>query len=111
MADRRTKTKHVKKQQISDKKLEEDLLKQFEELKLETTDPKPARITLSLIAKRNLPAALANGPQENLIESLAKISHVRLDRENIKHIDNLEMLGPVTNLYLQQRAQEGDQSS
>ena len=31
-----------------------------------------------------------------------KLTHVRLDRENITEIDNLELLGPVTNLYLQQ---------
>ena len=36
------------------------------------------------------------------IESIMKLTHVRLDREHIMDIDNLEMLGPVTNLYLQQ---------
>lgn len=32
---------------------------------------------------------------------LLKLSHVRLDREQISEIDNLDCLGPVTNLYLQ----------
>ena len=33
--------------------------------------------------------------------ALLKLSHVRLDREQIGDIDNLDCLGPVTNLYLQ----------
>lgn len=32
---------------------------------------------------------------------LLELSHVRLDREQIGEIDNLDCLGPVTNLYLQ----------
>ena len=37
------------------------------------------------------------------IESLNKITHLRLDRENIGEIDSLELLGSkVTNVYLQQ---------
>ena len=36
------------------------------------------------------------------LETLNKISHLRLDRENIRHIDGLELLGDsVRNLYLQ----------
>ena len=35
------------------------------------------------------------------IAAIMKLTHVRLDRENIGDIDNLEMLGPVTNVYLQ----------
>jgi len=34
-------------------------------------------------------------------DSLLRLSHIRLDRENIKCIENLDCLGPVTNLYLQ----------
>ncbi|EDO28294.1 predicted protein, partial [Nematostella vectensis] len=34
-------------------------------------------------------------------EALLQLTHVRLDRENLKCIDNLECLGNVTNLYLQ----------
>ena len=30
-----------------------------------------------------------------------ELSHVRLDREHLGGIDNLDCLGPVTNLYLQ----------
>ena len=29
-------------------------------------------------------------------------THIRLDRESLTAIDNLDCLGPVTNLYLQQ---------
>ena len=37
------------------------------------------------------------------VEKLNNISHLRLDRENIGQIDNLELLGKnVTNVYLQQ---------
>lgn len=64
--------------------------------------PKPVHISLSLIAKRNLLAEIAEGSHDKLIESIMKLTHVRLDREHIMDIDNLEMLGPVTNLYLQQ---------
>ena len=32
---------------------------------------------------------------------LLQLSHVRMDREQINEIDNLDCLGPVTNLYLQ----------
>ncbi|XP_071956139.1 leucine-rich repeat-containing protein 46-like [Antedon mediterranea] len=107
MANRRSKSsiKEIKKQQIiNNKKLEEEYINQYEGLTFGTAEnvSNPARISFSLIAKRNLAASVANGPHEKLIESLTKISHVRLDRENIEHIDNLEMLGPVTNLYLQQ---------
>ena len=37
---------------------------------------------------------------------MSKLTHVRLDRENIQQIDDLEMMGPVTNLYLQQVRRE-----
>ena len=33
---------------------------------------------------------------------LGKLTHIRLDRLQITRIENLECLGPVTNLYLQQ---------
>ena len=36
------------------------------------------------------------------VKELSKVSHVRLDRENIGFIDNLELMSSkVTNLYLQ----------
>ena len=33
---------------------------------------------------------------------MLQLTHVRLDREGITRISNLDCLGPVTNLYLQQ---------
>ena len=37
------------------------------------------------------------------LEAIQKISHLRLDRENISEIDGLELLGEkLTNIYLQQ---------
>ena len=33
---------------------------------------------------------------------MLKLTHIRLDRESITAIDNLDCLGPITNLYLQQ---------
>jgi hypothetical protein len=35
-------------------------------------------------------------------DALGKLTHIRLDRLEITKVDNLECLGPVTNLYLQQ---------
>ncbi|XP_002736362.1 uncharacterized protein LOC100371877 [Saccoglossus kowalevskii] len=68
----------------------------------EETMKKPEKISLSMIARRNLPhLEVSSGSQDKLIQSLMKLTHIRLDRENIDEIDNLEMLGPVTNLYLQ----------
>ena len=37
----------------------------------------------------------------NSVKALMELSHVRLDREHLGGIDNLDCLGPVTNLYLQ----------
>ena len=37
----------------------------------------------------------------NRATQLLGLSHVRLDREKISEIDNLDCLGPVTHLYLQ----------
>ncbi|XP_074659332.1 leucine-rich repeat-containing protein 46-like [Tubulanus polymorphus] len=64
------------------------------------------RLSLHVIAKRNLSEFNANlalsNSQEKLLNALDKVTHVRLDRENISRIDNLELLGKnVTNLYLQ----------
>lgn len=40
--------------------------------------------------------------QHQSIDRLSKVTHVRLDRENISLIDNMELFGNnVTNLYLQ----------
>lgn len=92
---------------------EEELRRQFEEefnLEIESLlgmgQRQPAHINMSLIAKRNLPESTVQGSGDELIAGLMKLTHVRLDRENITEIDNLEMLGPVTNLYLQQNSIE-----
>ncbi|KAL4222997.1 Leucine-rich repeat-containing protein 46 [Mactra antiquata] len=63
---------------------------------------KPVRLSLHLICKRHLPPDTQKSNQEEIIESLNKITHLRLDREKIKEIDSLELLGDkCTNLYLQ----------
>ncbi|CAH1238239.1 LRRC46 [Branchiostoma lanceolatum] len=62
---------------------------------------KTVRISVSLIAKRNLPAGITK-ESDKLVAALMKLTHLRLDRENIGEIDNLECLGPITNIYLQQ---------
>ncbi|XP_063965082.1 leucine-rich repeat-containing protein 46-like [Lytechinus pictus] len=92
---------------------EEELRRQFEEqfsLEIESLlgmgRRPPSHISMSLISKRNLPESIAQGSGDELIAGLMKLTHVRLDRENITEIDNLEMLGPVTNLYLQQNSIE-----
>ncbi|XP_067021356.1 leucine-rich repeat-containing protein 46-like isoform X1 [Acropora muricata] len=58
------------------------------------------KISVSLIAKRNLPNIQEKSSDDVAME-LLKLCHVRLDREQIIEIDNLDCLGPVTNLYLQ----------
>ncbi|XP_071484230.1 uncharacterized protein [Diadema antillarum] len=91
---------------------EDALRKKFEEehgdesiaISLGLGPRKPARISMVMIARRNLPESLSKGSHDQLIDGLMKLTHVRLDRENLVEIDNLEMLGPVTNLYLQENA-------
>ncbi|XP_031560663.1 leucine-rich repeat-containing protein 46-like [Actinia tenebrosa] len=56
-------------------------------------------ISVSLIAKRNVNTKELSA--DKIADSILTLTHVRLDRENIKNIDNLDCLGPVTNLYLQ----------
>ncbi|KAK7110392.1 leucine-rich repeat-containing protein 46-like [Littorina saxatilis] len=64
---------------------------------------RPVRLSLHLIVKRHLPKEAESWSQEQVIEGLNEISHLRLDRENIGQIDSLELLGSkVTNIYLQQ---------
>ncbi|XP_020607709.1 leucine-rich repeat-containing protein 46-like [Orbicella faveolata] len=63
-------------------------------------DRKCQKISVSLIAKRNILKKNERSADETAAE-LLKLSHVRLDREQISEIDNLDCLGPVTNLYLQ----------
>ncbi|OWF39422.1 leucine-rich repeat-containing protein 46-like [Mizuhopecten yessoensis] len=62
---------------------------------------KPVRLSLHLIQKRHINSAQQKS-QEEIVQALNKITHLRLDRENIGQIDNLELLGDkVTNVYLQ----------
>lgn len=70
---------------------------------IKTDPPKPVRLSLHLIVKRHLPQEAESWPHEKVVEALNKITHLRLDRENIGEIDSLELLGSkVTNVYLQQ---------
>lgn len=64
---------------------------------------RPVRLSLHLIVKRHLPKEAETWDQEQVLQSLNEITHLRLDRENIGEIDSLELLGSkVTNVYLQQ---------
>lgn len=63
---------------------------------------KPVRLSLHLIVKRHLPPAAKDWSHEEILEALHKVTHIRLDRENISEIDGLELLEKkVSNLYLQ----------
>ncbi|XP_067869116.1 leucine-rich repeat-containing protein 46-like isoform X2 [Heterodontus francisci] len=57
---------------------------------------------MSLIAKRNLQLPAEKQTPEDLTQAVAKLMTVRLDRENIGALGNLECLGNVYSLYLQQ---------
>jgi len=60
------------------------------------------KLTFNLIIKRNLNGVLDQGDSSNdKVEVISSLTHVRLDRENICVIDNLDALANVTNLYLQ----------
>lgn len=48
---------------------------------------------------------MLNCVSQHRAAELLELSHVRLDREKIIEIDNLDCLGPVTNLYLQKVSQ------
>ena len=56
-------------------------------------------LNIKLLQKRNLNIDLEN--DVDVVDLLGKLTHVRLDRESITTIDNLESLKSVTNLYLQ----------
>ncbi|XP_061193655.1 leucine-rich repeat-containing protein 46-like [Saccostrea echinata] len=63
---------------------------------------KPVRLSLHLIVKRHLPPDAKDWSHEKILEALQKITHLRLDRENISDIDGLELLSDkVTNIYFQ----------
>lgn len=63
-------------------------------------DEKCQRISVSLIARRNIVKTVGRS-SDDMATQLLELSHVRLDREKISEIDNLDCLGPVTHLYLQ----------
>ncbi|XP_078490364.1 uncharacterized protein LOC100186799 isoform X2 [Ciona intestinalis] len=61
------------------------------------------QLTVSLIIKRNVQkkTQIIEEDNEKITEEFLKLTHVRLDREKITEIENLECLGNVTNLYMQ----------
>uniref|UniRef100_K7G613 Leucine rich repeat containing 46 n=1 Tax=Pelodiscus sinensis TaxID=13735 RepID=K7G613_PELSI len=59
-------------------------------------------ITDSLIDPRNLPCPAGKETTESISKALASLLTVRLDRENIRAISNLQGLREVRSLYLQQ---------
>ena len=59
------------------------------------------KLSFEMILRRNLPN-LCKENEEAILEEIKRLTHVRLDREQISSIDNLELLGPISNLYLQQ---------
>ncbi|CAL1539672.1 unnamed protein product [Lymnaea stagnalis] len=62
---------------------------------------KPVRLNLQHIVKRHLPTEASDWSHDEILKALNKIRRVRLDRENISDIDNLELLSTeVTHLYL-----------
>ncbi|KAK6473164.1 leucine-rich repeat-containing protein 46-like [Huso huso] len=67
----------------------------------QTRRESPVYISVSLIVKRNLPTSTEKQKAEEIIESLMGLETVRLDRESLSAIGNLECLGPVHSLYLQ----------
>ncbi|KAK3750424.1 hypothetical protein QZH41_016985, partial [Actinostola sp. cb2023] len=72
----------------------------MENNKSTTVKEKRKEISVSLIANRNI-VNKKGLSADQIADSLLRLSHIRLDRENIKCIENLDCLGPVTNLYLQ----------
>ncbi|XP_063281916.1 leucine-rich repeat-containing protein 46 [Pelobates fuscus] len=59
-------------------------------------------VTLATIAKRNLDPALHHDTEEELRRSLLSLSTVRLDREGITCLGNLECVQEIHSLYLQE---------
>lgn len=55
-----------------------------------------------MILKKNLKSdPLCEEDVDDVATKIRKLTHIRLDRERISKIDNLDSLGNVTNLYLQ----------
>lgn len=59
-------------------------------------------ISFTLIARRNLDPPLENWTTESMSEALRSLHTVRLDREQLTAIDNLEGFEATKSLYLQQ---------
>ncbi|XP_078497565.1 leucine-rich repeat-containing protein 46 [Lissotriton helveticus] len=59
-------------------------------------------ISFTLIARRNLDPPLENWTKESMSEALRSLHTVRLDREKLTAIENLEGLEATNSLYLQQ---------
>ncbi|EKX53289.1 hypothetical protein GUITHDRAFT_100994 [Guillardia theta CCMP2712] len=69
----------------------------------EETEVSPTRITIKLIALRCIGEdRIAAMKPDELAEAVLKLTHIRLEAENIAQIENLEALGRVTHLYLQE---------
>ncbi|KAG9474035.1 hypothetical protein GDO78_004368, partial [Eleutherodactylus coqui] len=56
---------------------------------------------LRVMARRNLGASVHGGTQEELSQALLHLHTVRLDREGITTVKNLELVKEVQSLYLQ----------
>ncbi|KAK6166372.1 hypothetical protein SNE40_023084 [Patella caerulea] len=83
----------------------EELGSHLEKFNIFKDSSKPVRLSLHLIVKRNLPPEAEKWSQEEIVNALNEITHLRLDRENIYEIDSLELLGDkVKNVYLQQNS-------
>ncbi|GCC32994.1 hypothetical protein chiPu_0011460, partial [Chiloscyllium punctatum] len=59
-------------------------------------------ISMSLIARRNLQLPAEKQTPEDITKAVAKLTTVRLDRENIGTLENFKCLENVCSLYLQQ---------
>ncbi|XP_008111647.2 leucine-rich repeat-containing protein 46 isoform X3 [Anolis carolinensis] len=59
-------------------------------------------LTKSLIARRNLAVPMDDETLENISQALSSLEILRLDRERISHITDLEGLEQIHSIYLQQ---------
>nr|CAB3263539.1 leucine-rich repeat and coiled-coil domain-containing protein 1-like [Phallusia mammillata] len=61
----------------------------------------PKTVSIDLILNRNVKQKVEDARDIDVADQILGLTHVRLDREELEIIDNLDCLGPVTNLYLQ----------
>ena len=59
------------------------------------------QITIDLIVSTHVDSKIRQQGADAIVSALADITYLRLPRHNITAIENLECLGPVTNVYLQ----------